>query len=101
MKAVEALRIEVEKLKADLRDQRTKEKELRMALGDMRSKFQEADRNFRVLKELADAFGYCRPELQVARMDTVEAAQRMWKEQMQDANEYMDKLEKGEVNETK
>lgn len=100
MKAVEALRIEVEKLKADLRDQRTKEKELRMALGETRAKFQEADRNFRVLKELADVFGYCRPELQVARMDAVEAAQKVWAMTKGEANEYLDKLERGEVNET-
>lgn len=82
MRAVEALRLEVTKLQSEIREQRTKEKELRMALGDTKAKLQEVNRNFMVLKELADEYGYCNPELQIARMDTVEASQRLWEENM-------------------
>lgn len=101
MKAVEALRIEVEKLKADLREQRTKEKELRMAFGETRSKLHEAQRNLNLLERLAEEYGYCKPELQIARIDTVEASQRLWEETKNEANEYINKLEQGEANETK
>jgi flagellar biosynthesis chaperone FliJ len=94
MKAVEALRIEVTKLQSEIKEQKTKEKELRMALGDTRAKLQEASRNFGVLKELADEYGYCRPELQIARMDAVEASQKIWQKTKAEVTDYFNEIEK-------
>jgi multidrug resistance efflux pump len=94
MKAVEALRIEVTKLQSEIKEQKTKEKELRMALGDTRAKLQEASRNFGVLKELADEYGYCRPELQIARMDAVEASQKLWQKTKAEVTDYFNEIEK-------
>lgn len=94
MRAVEALRIEVTKLQSEIKEQRTKEKELRMALGDTRAKLQEASRNFGVLKELADEYGYCRPELQIARMDAVEASQKIWQKTKAEVTDYFNEIEK-------
>jgi 5-bromo-4-chloroindolyl phosphate hydrolysis protein len=94
MKAVEALRIEVTKLQSEVKEQKTKEKELRMALGDTRAKLQEASRNFGVLKELADEYGYCRPELQIARMDAVEASQKIWQKTKAEVTDYFNEIEK-------
>lgn len=94
MKAVEALKIEVTKLQSEIKEQRTKEKELRMALGDTRAKLQEASRNFGVLKELADEYGYCRPELQIARMDAVEASQKIWQKTKAEVTDYFNEIEK-------
>jgi multidrug resistance efflux pump len=94
MRAVEALRIEVTKLQSEIKEQRAKEKELRMALGDTRAKLQEASRNFGVLKELADEYGYCRPELQIARMDAVEASQKIWQKTKAEVTDYFNEIEK-------
>jgi flagellar biosynthesis chaperone FliJ len=94
MRAVEALRIEVTKLQSEIKEQKTKEKELRMALGDTRAKLQEASRNFGVLKELADEYGYCRPELQIARMDAVEASQKIWQKTKAEVTDYFNEIEK-------
>jgi len=94
MKAVEALRIEVTKLQSEVKEQKTKEKELRTALGDTRAKLQEASRNFGVLKELADEYGYCRPELQIARMDAVEASQKIWQKTKAEVTDYFNEIEK-------
>jgi len=94
MKAVEALKIEVTKLQSEIKEQKTKEKELRMALGDTRAKLQEASRNFGVLKELADEYGYCRPELQIARMDAVEASQKIWQKTKAEVTDYFNEIEK-------
>jgi hypothetical protein len=94
MRAVEALRIEVTKLQSEVKEQKTKEKELRMALGDTRAKLQEASRNFGVLKELADEYGYCRPELQIARMDAVEASQKIWQKTKAEVTDYFNEIEK-------
>jgi flagellar biosynthesis chaperone FliJ len=94
MRAVEALRLEVTKLQSEIKEQKTKEKELRMALGDTRAKLQEASRNFGVLKELADEYGYCRPELQIARMDAVEASQKIWQKTKAEVTDYFNEIEK-------
>jgi len=77
-----------------VKEQQTKEKELRMALGDTRAKLQEASRNFGVLKELADEYGYCRPELQIARMDAVEASQKIWQKTKAEVTDYFNEIEK-------
>jgi chromosome segregation ATPase len=80
MRAVEALRIEVTKLQSEIKENRAEEIKLRAELTKLRHEVGEMKHNYHALKTLYETYGFCKPEIQVARMDAVEASQKLWTE---------------------
>lgn len=80
MKAVEALRLEVTKLQSEVKAKRAEEIRLRTELTKLRHENGEMKHNYSALKTLYETYGFCKPELQIARMDAVEASQKLWEE---------------------
>jgi len=94
MKAVEALKIEVTKLQSEVKKNRAEEIRLRAELTRLRHENGEMKHNYESLKNLYSAYGFCNPEIQVARMDAVEASQKLWQATKAEVTDYFNEIEK-------
>ena len=94
MKAVEALRIEVTKLQSEVKENRAEEIRLRTELTKLRHENGEMKHNYEALKTLYETYGFCKPEIQVARMDAVEASQKLWQKTKAEVTDYFNEIEK-------
>ena len=94
MKAVEALRIEVTKLQSEIKENRAEEIKLRAELTKLRHENGEMKHDYELLRSLYSAFGFCNPEIQVARMDAVEANQKLWQQTKAEVTDYFNEIEK-------
>jgi hypothetical protein len=94
MRAVEALRIEVTKLQSEVKENRAEEIRLRTELTKLRHENGEMKHNYHALKTLYETYGFCKPEIQVARMDAVEASQKLWQATKAGVTDYFNEIEK-------
>ena len=94
MRAVEALRIEVTKLQSEIKENRAEEIKLRAELTKLRHEIGEIKHDYELLRDLYSAYGFCNPEIQVARMDAVEANQKLWQQTKAEVTDYFNEIEK-------